>query len=68
LGDIKSEEIALLKYSWNIFATMRSRTSLCFCALAASSVVQAQDAYAQRKDDANLLSDINVVSRYWGAL
>ena len=65
---IGSEEIALLKYSSNIFATMRSSiNNLCFCALVASSAVKAQDAYAQRPGDADLLSDINVISRYWGA-
>jgi hypothetical protein len=47
---------------------MRSITSLCFSALAASSAVQAQAAYAQQTDDADLLSDINVISHYWGAL
>jgi hypothetical protein len=47
---------------------MRSITSLCLSALAASSAVQAQNAYAQQTDDADLLSDINVISRYWGAL
>jgi hypothetical protein len=65
---IESEVIALLKYSSNIFATMRGTTSLYFCALAASGVVQAQEAYAQQTNDADLLSDINVISRYWGAL
>jgi hypothetical protein len=64
---IESEEIALLKYSSNIFATMRSSINICFCALAAGSAVHAQDAHAQQPGDADLLSDINVISRYWGA-
>ena len=64
---IESEGIVLLKRSSNIFAMMRSITNLCLCTLAASSAVHAQDAYAQQSDDADLLSDINVISRYWGA-
>ena len=64
---IGSEEIAFPRYSSNIFGAMRSSiNNLCFCALAASSTVKAQDAYAQRPGDADLLSDINVISRYWG--
>ena len=65
---IESEKIAILKYSSNIFATMRSSVNICLCALAAGSAVHAQDAYAQQPGDADLLSDINVISRYWGAL
>ena len=47
---------------------MRTIANICFCALAASSAVQAQDAYAKQTYDADLLSDINAISRYWGAL
>ena len=64
---IESEEIVLLNHSSNIFATMRSSINLCFCALAASSAVRAQSPYTQQTDDASILSDINVISRYWGA-
>jgi hypothetical protein len=45
---------------------MPSITNLCFCALALGSAVQAQGAYASQADDADLLSDINVISGYWG--
>lgn len=47
---------------------MRSITNLYFCALAASNAVQGHDVHTRQTDDAEILSDINVISRYWGAL
>jgi hypothetical protein len=46
---------------------MLSIANLCFCALAASTTARAQDAYKSQANEADLLSDINVISGYWGA-
>jgi hypothetical protein len=45
---------------------MRSVVDLCFCALAASSAVWAIENHARQAGNADILSDINVISRYWG--
>jgi hypothetical protein len=46
---------------------MRSVVDLCFCALAAGSTVWANENYARQAGNADILGDIDVISRYWGA-
>lgn len=46
---------------------MRDAVNLWLCALAASHAVQAQGTYGKEQtSDEDLLTDINVISRYWG--
>jgi hypothetical protein len=46
---------------------MRNVGNLWICALAAGSTVWANENYARQAGNADILSDINVISRYWGA-
>lgn len=45
---------------------MRSIVNLCFCALAASNAVKAYDNDTPKNNGSNILTDIDVISRYWG--
>lgn len=49
---------------------MRNAAFLSFCALATSHVAQARrdDPRVEEASDADLLTDINAISRYWGTL
>jgi hypothetical protein len=45
---------------------MRNTINLGLYALAASSIAQAEDSHKDQQTDAQLLKDIDAVSRYWG--